>query len=151
MKKSVIAGTLALAILLGGASFASAAGMKDKLELIRAKVVGGESKAADIHAKLESYIDRAEAKGLDTSSANDEMDQAEASYDTLMSELGEFKTMLDSAIAAGGAPGDGSLKAQGAVVKEAGKTFKADMLDVKDALKALKPTGVPAGIDTPAL
>lgn len=151
MKKTLFASTLALAVLLGSASLASASGPIAKLETIKAKVVGGESKAAEIHSKLNAIIDQADAKGYDVSTAEAEMDQAESSYETLMSEISEFKSMIDDAIAAGAVPGDGTLRAQGATVKSSLTVFKSDMLEVKEALKDLKGDAVPAPADEPAL
>jgi|GEM_PF-6100275 hypothetical protein len=151
MKKTLFASTLALAVLLGSASLASAAGPMEKLEMIKAKVAGGESKATEIHNKLNDYITRADEKGYDVSTAEAEMDQAEDSYDTLVSEIHEFKAMIDDAIEAGAVPGDGTLKAQASVVKSSLMTFKSDMLEVKEALKDLKGDAVPFPGDEPAL
>ena len=134
MKKIILTGTLALALLLGTVATASAAGMKDKLISVKEKVIGGESKASEVHARFEDYITRMNEAGYDTSEAEAEMDESAASYNALIAELHEMKDMLDVAIEAGEAPGDGSLMDQAVVIKEKLEEFKEDMLEVKDAL-----------------
>jgi len=144
MKKKLLTGTLALAILLGTFASASAAGMKDKLISVKNKVVGGESKAVEIHGKFEDYIARADEEGYDTATAEAKMESAEASYMALIDELNEMEAMLDVAIAADEAPGDGSLRDQAEVIKAKLDSFKVDMLAVKDALMDIRDEAIGA-------
>lgn len=130
MKKTIIASTLALAVLLGGSVSAFAAG-PTPAQIVE-RVDGAYSKIMNAMERLNALSGKLTAHGIDATALNTALVDVQAKRDAAATALTTFK---DSYVAAGNY--NATVKANFVAAKNALIAFKTSAKAARDTAKAL--------------
>lgn len=153
MKNKLAIGALALAVLFTSSN--ALAAKPESLSSFKGKLDSLVVRMDGILDRFEAVMVKAEAKGYDTSKAEDAYDAVIAKQDTAKAEVEALKTLIDEAIAGGATAPTAEIRTQIKESKDALIAYRDSVKELRDELREAieNKTGEAedAPVDEPAL